>query len=161
MKVGPSHAAKMAGIARSKIYKDIENGKVSAEKDDRDRYQIDVSELERAYGTLKALDDEETSEETPPGQSGTQEKDSADSLLKQEIEHLRELLAAKDKRIEDKEDVIADLRARLDRAEEDRRSAHTVMTGLLTDQRDRNAKEDTKHEPRAESGGFLKKLLGG
>jgi hypothetical protein len=50
-KVNVSQAAQMAGVSRSTIHKQLNSGKLSAERTDG-RTLIDVSELERVFGTL-------------------------------------------------------------------------------------------------------------
>lgn len=58
MKVTAKDACEMAGVSRSKLYKDMDAGHLSyTERNDalRGRF-IDVSELERVYGTLKTPD---------------------------------------------------------------------------------------------------------
>jgi hypothetical protein len=50
-KVNVSQAAQMAGVSRSTIHKQLNSGKLSAERADG-RTLIDVSELERVFGTL-------------------------------------------------------------------------------------------------------------
>ena len=57
-KVRISQAAKMVGKSRYTLYRDIEAGLLSCEIDERGFKVIDVSELERCYGKLKAPDDE-------------------------------------------------------------------------------------------------------
>jgi hypothetical protein len=50
-KVNVSQAAQMAGVSRSTIHKQLNAGKLSAERMDG-KTLIDVSELERVFGTL-------------------------------------------------------------------------------------------------------------
>jgi hypothetical protein len=50
-KVNVSQAAQMAGVSRSTLHKQLNAGKLSAERVDG-RTLIDVSELERVFGTL-------------------------------------------------------------------------------------------------------------
>ena len=96
MKVGPSKAAQLARVARSTIYKDIEEGKLSAEQDGKGHRVIDVSELERVYGELSAPNNGETSDNVRGGQIRTDEKDKSDSPLQREVDFLRERLAEKE-----------------------------------------------------------------
>jgi hypothetical protein len=115
MKVGPSKAAQLARVARSTIYKDIEEGKLSAEQDGKGHRVIDVSELERVYGELSAPDNGETSDNVRAGQIRTDEKDKSDSPLQREVDFLRERLAEKDERLHEKDTTIEDLRGERDR----------------------------------------------
>jgi hypothetical protein len=134
MKVGPSKAAQLARVARSTIYKDIEEGKLSAEQDGKGHRVIDVSELERVYGELSAPDNGETSDNVRAGQIRTDEKDKSDSPLQREVDFLRERLAEKDERLDEKDTTIEDLRGERDQllkiVEE-----HAGTVRLLTDQR--------------------------
>lgn len=134
MKVRPSKAAQLARVARSTIYKDIEDGKLSAEQDGKGRKVIDVSELERVYGELTASDDGEASEGVRVGQTKTEEKSHSDSALLIEVDLLRERLVEKDERLREKDTTIDDLRTERDRllklVEE-----QTSSVKLLTDER--------------------------
>ena len=134
MNIRPSKAAQLAGVARSTIYKDIEDGKLSASLDGKGRKVIDVAELERVYGALTTPDDSESSEDVSVGHIKTDEKDTSDNTLQHEVAFLRERLLEKDERIREKDSTIEDLRGERDRLltllEE-----QTVSVKLLTDER--------------------------
>lgn len=51
-----SEAARLTGKARSTLQRHIKKGQISAKKDDNGHAQIDVAELERAYGSLRSPD---------------------------------------------------------------------------------------------------------
>jgi hypothetical protein len=53
MHVSISKASHLSGAARSTIYKDIEDGKLSVEINARGKKEINISELQRVYGDLK------------------------------------------------------------------------------------------------------------
>ena len=55
-KVSKSQAARMAGVSRPTIDKKIKSGGLSCEKKEDGTVEIDVSELERVFGKLVALD---------------------------------------------------------------------------------------------------------
>lgn len=133
MNVRPSRAAQLAGVARSTLYKDIEDGKLSAALDGKGRKVIDVAELERVYGAL-SLDDTEPSEDVRVRHIETDEKDASDNTLQHEVAFLRERLQEKDARLREKDATIDDLRGERDRLltllEE-----QTVSVKLLTDER--------------------------
>lgn len=133
MNVRPSKAAQLAGVARSTIYKDIEDGKLSAALDGKGRKVIDVAELERVYGALSP-DDTEPSEDVHVGHIETDEKDASDNTLQHEVAFLRERLQEKDARLREKDATIDDLRGERNRLltllEE-----QTVSVKLLTDER--------------------------
>ena len=124
MRMNIHQAAKAVGVARSTLYRDIQDGKVSVGKDGRGKPYVDVSELERAYGSVTLPD---TSETVPNGQSKTPQKDKKDSALQREFDLLREQIAL----LKDERD---DLRRRLDEETEERRMTQAKLTGLLTDQ---------------------------
>lgn len=134
MKIGPSKAAQLARVARSTIYKDIEEGKLSAEQDGKGHKVIDVSELERVYGELSTPDNGETPENVRVGQIRTDEKGNWESALQREAYFFRERLAEKDERLREKDTTIEDLRGERDRllkiVEE-----HAGTVKLLTDRR--------------------------
>src|SRR5687767_11039229 len=83
-------AAELAGKDRSTIIRAIEEGRLSATKDQRGRYQIDPAELERVYGTLRVPDErtDAGTDETPPSSSSDAMRAAA---LTREVELMREL----------------------------------------------------------------------
>ena len=77
-------AAKAAGRTKSAIFKAIQKGRISAQKDDLGRYQIDPAELHRVYPPLPIPEKgarERTGEET-----------AENRVLKAKVELLEELL---------------------------------------------------------------------
>ena len=56
MRLNITDAAEMAGVSRGTIYNHIRNGKLSASIGEDGHKYVDVSELERAYGTLNTVD---------------------------------------------------------------------------------------------------------
>ena len=127
MRMNIHQAAKAVGVARSTLYRDIQDGKVSVGKDGRGKPYVDVSELERAYGSVTLL---ETSETVPNGQGETPQKDRKDSGLQREFDLLREQIAL----LKDERD---DLRRRLDEETEERRMTQAKLTALLTHEREK------------------------
>lgn len=130
-------AAKAAGISKTSIHRAIKTGKISAVKDAFGSYQIDPAELHRIYPVAKEGNGyaEHTLE-----QSVVPEILVETGVLRRETELLRE-------RLNDKDGVIADLRARLDKSEQERRDKDMQLTALLTDQRERPAMEAPAPEP--------------
>ncbi|RUQ34617.1 MAG: hypothetical protein EKK71_16000 [Candidatus Competibacteraceae bacterium] len=124
MRMNINQAAKAVGVARSTLYRDIQEGKVSVGKDGRGKPYVDVAELERAYGSVTLSD---TSETVSIGQTRTPQKDKKDSALQREHDLLRE-------QIELLRSERDDLRRRLDDETEERRAAQAKLTALLTDQ---------------------------
>lgn len=131
MRMNINQAAKAVGVARSTLYRDIQEGKVSVGKDARGKPYVDVSELERAYGGVTLSD---TSENVSKGHIDTPQKDKKDSALQREHDLLRE-------QIELLKSERDDLRRRLDEETEERRMAQTKLTALLTDQREKTEEE--------------------
>lgn len=125
MRMNINQAAKAVGVARSTLYRDIQDGKISVGKDGRGKPYVDVSELERAYGSVTVSD---TSESVSKKQPETLQKDRKDSALQREYDLLREQIGL----LKSERD---DLRHRLDEETEERRMAQAKLTGLLTDQR--------------------------
>ncbi len=125
MRMNINQAAKAVGVARSTLYRDIQEGKVSVGKDARGKPYVDVSELERAYGSVTLSD---VSESALIGQFETLQKDRKDNALQREHDLLRE-------QIELLKSERDDLRRRLDSETEERRLAQAKLTALLTDQR--------------------------
>lgn len=130
MRMNINQAAKAVGVARSTLYRDIREGKVSVKKDGRGKPYLDVSELERAYGNVTISDTLGMSESVPERQDETPQKDKRDSTLQRECDLLREQIALlKEER--------NDLRQRLDQEAEERRMTQAKLTALLTDQREK------------------------
>lgn len=117
-------AAEAVGKGKPALLKAIKNGRISARKNEKGEWEIDPAELHRVYppvtGTAKGTGSGERKE--------TPEEPGGNSVLRREIEMLRERLA-------DKDSVIDDLRRRLDQSEEERRRTQGQLTALLTDQR--------------------------
>ena len=84
-KISMSKAAKLAGRSRTTLYKHIENGKVSAEKDADGHWAFDVAELERVYGPLKRVDVQGNSKVDTPERSGNASGEHRIALLEQEV----------------------------------------------------------------------------
>ena len=111
-------AAKAADVSKTTIQRAIKSGRLSASRQDDGSYVIDPAELHRVFPRGGDADSEMARSVTP----------SATGELRVEVEMLRERLAEKD-------EVIDDLRRRLDQSEEERRQVQARLTALLTDQR--------------------------
>lgn len=129
-------AATATGTSKPTILRAIQKGKISAEKDANGEWQIDPAELHRVYPAV--------TERTVPDDvdwNDTQQANSAyeTGALRGEVEQLRERLASldldRDRERREATDQIADLRRRLDQAEQERRDKDRQLTALLTDQR--------------------------
>jgi hypothetical protein len=124
MKLNINQSAKSINVARSTLYRDINNGKVSITKDAKGKPFIDVSELERVYGKVTLCD---TSESVQKKHIETIEKDS---FIQREMELLRE-------QIEILKDERDDLRQRLNSESEERKK----LTLMLTHQKEMQEKK--------------------
>ena len=130
MKYSASQAATATGKSVPTITRAIKSGKISADRTDGGGYLIDASELHRVFPPVTSKGDATSpmlGNETP----------NEIGALEVELKALRERLA-------DKDDVIADLRKRLDAEGEERRR----LTALLTDQRADPAPVEAMEGPR-------------
>ena len=120
-------AAKEAAISKSTLSEALNSGRLSANKDDRGRWQIDPSELFRVFPKTTP------NEHVEPTQNPRNER--ANSDLERELEALRkEIDTANLERERERaqlSETITDLRTRLDRESEERRA----LTAMITDQR--------------------------
>jgi Helix-turn-helix domain len=120
-KVNISQAAHMAGVSRPTIHKKINAGELSAEKMDG-KTLIDVSELERVFGTLVRPDTPK-----PNRQDLHVETPQVVTILQSEIERLqRELEVIRQERDSEK-------RAR-EREEEAHRAERERLYGIIEKQ---------------------------
>ena len=95
MKVSVTKAASLAGVSRTTLYSDMDNGKLSFEQTSKNKRKIEVSELERVYGALK-LNDNKSSTNVKPEQNLTRSTEQSSSELT-ELAVLREKLAILEK----------------------------------------------------------------
>ena len=139
MSLSAKEAADQVGMSRQGIMKAIHQGKLSASKDLNGQWQIEPVELFRVYPPTSSTQPSATSstEDTPKGAT-----ELPGATTARENELLWKMLA-------DKDDVIADLRARLDAEAEERRK----LTFILTTTK----QEEVKPKPK----GFWARLLGG
>lgn len=129
MKLTLGQAAKTAKRSKGTLSKALNSGGISAEKDDKGRWQIDPSELSRWMSANPFPNDLENQSETP-------EETHENSVLGVEVKMLRErieaMTAERDRERGQLVDQIEDLRARLDGAEAER----VRLNALLTHQRE-------------------------
>ena len=122
MKLSLSQAAKESGTSKPTLSRWIAKGRVSAAKQPDGSYLIDTSELDRIRDMMKRGNGSGN-----PNMKQLETLHEA-NVLQREIELLRE-------RLGDKDNVIDDLRRRLDEETEERRMTQAKLTALLTDQR--------------------------
>jgi hypothetical protein len=132
MKLTLGQAAKTAKRSKGTLSKALNSGGISAEKDDKGRWQIDPSELSRWMSANPFPNSFQNQSETP-------EETHENSVLGVEVKMLRERIDAmtteRDRERGQLVDQIEDLRARLDGAEAER----VRLNALLTDQREKGA----------------------
>jgi hypothetical protein len=99
-KVNKSQAAQMAGVSRPTIDKKIKQGLLSAEKKEDGSIEIDVSELERVFGSLVAPDAAK-----PPRKDLHSDTSQVADILQSQIQLLqRELDVIRQERDRDREE---------------------------------------------------------
>lgn len=129
MKLTLGQAAKAAKRSKGTLSKALNSGGISAEKDDKGRWQIDPSELSRWMSANPFPNSLEN-------QSETLEETHENSALGVEVKMLREridaLIVERDRERGQLVDQIEDLRSRLNGAEAERVRLHA----LLNDQRE-------------------------
>jgi len=128
MKLTLGQAAKTTKRSKGTLSKALNSGGISAEKDDKGRWQIDPSELSRWMSANPFPNSLENQHETP-------EETHENSALGVEVKMLREridaMTAERDRERDQLIDQIEDLRTRLDEAGGERQR----LNALLTDQR--------------------------
>jgi hypothetical protein len=138
MKLTLGQAAKHAGRAKGTLSKALNNGQISAEKDDKGRWQIDPSELTRWMESNPLLNSAKNQDTTP---IETLQNPSGNSALSVEVKLLREkidsLEAERRRERGQLSETIEDLRQRLDGSESER----TRLNAILTDQREKVAEQ--------------------
>ena len=140
MKLTLGQAAKHAGRAKGTLSKALNNGQITGGKDDKGRWQIDPSELQRWMDANPLQNTDENQDTTP---SETQENPSGNSALEVEVKMLREQMAEIRSLNERERQVLLDQIEAL-REQAERQSAdHRQALAALTDQRDRDS-EPTK-----------------
>ncbi|CAK0776861.1 conserved hypothetical protein [Gammaproteobacteria bacterium] len=143
-------AAEATGKNKATIFRSIQAGRLSAQRDAFGQWIIDPSELFRVYDPV-AENATEAQRDVGDTQryDATKRNDVDEEPCEVEIRLLRELLGACERLAEERshrisnlettneglENVISDLMARLDQESADRRRAYAQLTNLLTDQR--------------------------
>lgn len=130
MKLTLGQAAKAAKRSKGTLSKALNSGGISAEKDDKGRWQIDPSELSRWMSANPFLNGVENQEET---HMETHENSALSVEVKMLREQIGTMKAERDRERDQLVDQIDDLRTRLDGAEAER----VRLNALVTDQRDR------------------------
>lgn len=147
MKLTLGQAAKHASRAKGTMSKALQSGKISAVKDDKGRWQIDPSELQRWIDANPLLNAPKNQSTTP---LETHENPSGNSPLSTEVKMLREqmnkLEAMHERERQTLVGQVEDLKIEAER----RSREHMQALAVLTDQREKVA------EPRKRFFGLLK-----
>lgn len=114
--------AELAGVSKGTVSKAIKSGRLSYTEKTDNGYLIDTAELFRVFPPKKPETIGDSRMETPFGNLGNPDNSTG---FQREIQLLREQL-------QDRDSVVADLRHRLDKSEEERREAQARVMGLLT-----------------------------
>ena len=137
MKLSLIKAAEVSGKSKSTINRAIKSGKLSAQRNEDGSYNIDPSELERAFP--------KSNHGTPTTEPATNPVELLQfKVLEAKLEATTERLRDASERLMEKDDIISDLRS-------DRDTWRQQATRLLGDHGEGNIK-DAK--------GFWKRLLG-
>jgi len=131
-KLSANRAAKEAGIAKKTLLEAISSGRLSASKNDKGHWEIEPSELFRAYPKTGFLGDEKP-DYTPRTEPQNQSKNSA---LEVEVKMLREQMAEiRSMNERERQGLIDQIETLKEQAE--RQSAdHRQALAALTDQRE-------------------------
>jgi hypothetical protein len=148
MYISPSEALRIYDVSRPTLYKDMSEGNLSFDYDDRKRRRINVAELDRVYKKRPSGDQAQTSQDVQPGHGYTELNVKQPSheveRLRQQVEFLEHALRA---RSEDTERW----REAFDRAQ----STADKITALLED-RSAGARQGGDHDKHIE---LLTKML--
>lgn len=138
--VNLTQGAELAGVGRSTFMRHLKEGKISKGRDDDGKPYVDTADILRVYGALQSKEQVEqvsmASHETPKTEH---RRDS----VQIEIDLLRE-------RLTDKDDVIADLRKRLDQAADERARLLADLRPVPSEQHHTSAQP-----PRERAGGLF------
>jgi len=147
-KLSLNKAAIRAGVAKSTLLEALKSKdplrKMSAEKNAKGHWEIDVSELERVF---KA-----TSSDQSPEPVKNHQDPSNDSALQVEVKMLREQMTKSDLEREREREQMADQIENLRQTVERQSADHRQALAVLTDQRDKVAEPPKR--------GFWARLIG-
>ena len=132
-KLSLNKASKEAGVAKTTLSDALKSGRMSAEKNERGRWEIDPAELFRVFPKTSSTEQAEPK----PNPQENHEKPQSDSGLAVEVKMLREQIDRMDKDREQERaqmtDQIENLRGQIERQSADHRQA----LAAITDQRDK------------------------
>lgn len=139
-------AAELAGVSKSALFKAINTGRLSAEKEANGAWKIQVVELERAYSL-----NGHSAEVRAPQLGKVYDLPQGDSTLPTDRQQV--LIEQLQLRIQERDETIADLRQRLDAESDERRRLSMMLTVATT--------PPASPAPVAKRKGFWARLFGG
>jgi len=123
-------AAEAVGMGKPAILKAIQKGKISATKDEHGQWRIDPAELHRVYPPVSGNDAATASEEPEETVGNT----TGNSLLRQEIQFLREQVALYSTMRDDERKMLAGQIEDLRRDRDDLRGERDRLLKVIEEQ---------------------------
>ena len=133
MKLSLNKAAKEAGIAKSTLLDALNNGRMSAEKNEKGHWEIDPSELFRVFPRTSSYNPEKPMH-TP---LENHQKTIQNSALEIEVKMLREQIERMDAERERERSQLTDQIESLKEQAERQSADHRQALAVLTDQREK------------------------
>jgi hypothetical protein len=101
-KISISEAARLTGKSRTTLHRLIKTGELSTCHGARNARMVDVSELIRVFGPLKHHPSEQVTAQVceQPDTGVSAQNEQVIAQLRQEVEHLKTLVSAKDSHID-------------------------------------------------------------
>ena len=138
MYISPTDAVKMYDVSKPTLYKDMNDGKLSFSKDERDRRKLNVAELDRLYE--KRSDGQEAlTSNNVNSQQGLTEPKVKNARLEQQVKSIRDQIEQSKNReielLEQQIDQFKDQIENLHRHLDETREEHRIYVRLLEDKR--------------------------
>lgn len=133
MKLSLNKAAKEAGIAKSTLLDALNNGRMSAKKNEKGHWEIDPSELFRVFPKTSS----ENSEKPIQTPLENHQKTIQNSALEIEVKMLREQIERMDAERERERSQLTDQIESLKEQAERQSADHRQALAVLTDQREK------------------------
>jgi chromosome segregation ATPase len=151
MFISPTNAVKMYNVSKPTLYKDMSDGTLSFDKDDRGRRKLNVAELDRLYDKREDAKTDLTSANVNSGQSLTESNVNNQQLTRQ-LKSIREQIEnTKDReiqlleqQIEQFKDQIENLNRHLDETREEHRGYMRLLENKSKEQGAKTSQWDEK-----------------
>lgn len=137
VKLSLNKAAKEAGIAKSTLLYALNDGRMSAEKNEKGHWEIDPSELFRVFPKTSSYNSEKPIQ-TP---SENHQKTIQNSALEIEVKMLREQVERMDAERERERSQLTDQIEALKEQSERQSADHRQALAALTDQREKTVQQ--------------------